>query len=135
MSEGLNWTMRCVNGHELEGETPDTRVEDRRPCPECGTTARAISMSVTAAIGTVASPSPPAPSPPPSSLGDLADRVAAFYTDITVRCYEPSGPGGSWIIQAFDSDSETIAMAEHLEWEEAALSILEQLNPRRREIT
>lgn len=139
MSEGSNWSMQCINGHGIEGEAPDTAIEDRRPCPECGTTARAISVSVGEAIETKDAVVRPKTIEvqtqfyPPSVRDDLLDRVAALHLDITLRWYEPSGPGGSWTFHAIDADSETIAMAENPEWQDAALAILDQLEPRRRE--
>lgn len=131
MSKGSNWSIQCINGHEIEGETPDTPIENRRPCPKCGTTARTFSMSVIGTMDAVLSPAPIRVdlSFPPPSVGELVEQVAALHTDITLRCYEPSGPNGSWTIQAFDTDGETIAMTEQFEWDDAALSILDQLKP------
>jgi hypothetical protein len=46
--------VRCANGHPLE-EPGDLSVEQRSPCPECGSTGRRFEMAGTATVKMVAS--------------------------------------------------------------------------------
>jgi hypothetical protein len=138
-----DWSVSCINGHVIEGERPDTLPEERRPCPECGTTGRAIAISVNdrLSIGVEEGSSPHTIEPesiqseervyPP--VVELVERVAVLLpVTYRVEWIEPTGPEGSYTLSVYGPEDELLDMAESRDPEDAILAVAERLDPRNR---
>lgn len=130
MSEGTNWSIQCINGHDIEGETPDTPIEDRRPCPECGTTDRSISATATPDTIRVTARLPQAHVTVTHTASAVLVDIETI-TDTVRHLYwtPPSGPDATWTFRIEDGDHNLLEMCEADRPLEAILKMRDAIRP------
>jgi hypothetical protein len=145
MSEGPNWSVWCDSGHQIEDERPDTPIEDRRPCPECGTTARVFSivvneeirtsdtLSVSAVVrpGTIEIQTKAEDPPSPALKGLLEETVALLHLAGRIEVYEllDESPGPTtYRVRVEPDEGEVIEVKGS--GEDALLALAEEIDRR-----
>jgi hypothetical protein len=96
-------------------EPPGLTPEQRVPCPECGSTSRSVSITVTAAVAVADAVEP---------LPQTRLREQGF----SLRWLQLS-EGGAWMLQVFDEGGHFRDGAMADDPEEALLAVAERLLP------
>lgn len=119
-------TVECANCGRVLDEPRDTPAEDRKPCPDCGSTGRSFVVSLTAEIRAGAAVSVelvkiPAPEPPPKRAVELEE----IGFKLTWYRY----PDGLLFVQVHNDKGELIDAGGGDNPDDCLLGIAEQLLP------
>jgi ribosomal protein S27E len=112
----MRTVVQCAACKALLAEPPDIATGKRRPCPDCGSTARTFSASATVTLGLNVTTS-----------GVVTKRLEdAGFSVAWLRLSE----GGAWMVRVFDRDGAWLDGAIADDPEEAILAVSERLLPR-----
>ncbi len=124
------------------GEKGGLPLPERGPCPQCGGTGRRIAIGTATekaqpihATGTPATIRAEARVFPPTiqvdepSIEALEEVATVSEIVKEVRWINPTDEEGSYTCMAFDGQGNLLAMAEHRDWEDALLAVVEELGP------
>ena len=111
----------CLNCQYVFGETENTTNDKRSPCPQCGSTARKVAVSITPLASTIkVSTSTPTikitvNSAPPFSLGAIVKVEHSVFDGQIITLIDPAY---TCIIDALKKDPQIMYQIEPRKWEE-----------------
>jgi hypothetical protein len=121
-------TVACGNcGRQLDERT-DLPVEERQPCPVCGSTARSFSVTVTAAVGVASVMGAVAHvgNVPAADQTPEAEAIRGRYR-ATLDWYKLED--GHWMLHVLNERGEVVEGGIGDDTEEALLEVYERLIP------
>jgi ribosomal protein S27E len=114
----------CAQCGTVIDDSPGTAIEDRRPCPNCGSTTRVVSMTGTIVAKAVVTaemeviPAPPPAAPPTEQMEEAGFKVTWY-----------SYPDGKYLVQVHDDAGNLIDGGGGDDPEDMILEVAERLLP------
>ena len=134
-----NHEVRCAECDLVLDEPSDRPKDGRSPCPDCGSTARRVSIT----LDVTATGDQSAPKFQQRAVGraeeietalPIAARVeeAEAVLPLVARrleWLEPTGPEGSYTLMVYGEDEELLGMTEDPSWRKALYGLRHKLGP------
>ncbi len=122
--------VRCADCLTMLAEPPNTPLERRIPCPECGSKARSYAIALTAALMMQPDMAQPGMAQPEIASEARVVSAEASLADAGLSLeWLRLSSGGAWMVRVYDRDGEFIDGSIQDDPQDAILAVSERLLP------